>query len=161
MLIALDGRPILVRVDRVPKLLAKRLVPLRSHRARSGIHRIRRLVAEGLAGLGLDLRFELVDGALTGGRGGAAIRTTNVNTMSDRPALSVRDVLGDLASKGLTGDGRVGLGRIRLERLLGCGQNEVRCEILCGRKHVAGRDLPTSVLDFWKDMLIEADCVMG
>jgi hypothetical protein len=24
-----------------------------------------------------------------------------------------------------------------------------------------GRDLPTSVLDFWNDMLIEADCVIG
>jgi hypothetical protein len=72
--VALDSRPILVRVDRVPKLLAKRLVALRVHRARSGIHRIRRLVAEGLAGLGLDLRLELVDGALTGGRGGAAMK---------------------------------------------------------------------------------------
>jgi hypothetical protein len=129
MLVALDSRPILVRVDRIAELLTKRLVALRSHRARSGIHRIRRLVTEGLAGPGLDLRLELVDGTLTGGRGGAVIRTTSVDTMSDRPALSVRDVLGDIASKGLTGDGRVGLGRIRLERLLGCGQKEVRCEI--------------------------------
>lgn len=89
MLVALDSRPILVRVDRIAKLLAKRLVAVRSHRARSGIHRIRRLVAEGLAGLGLDLRLELVDGALTGGRGDAAIETIDVNSMSDRPALNV------------------------------------------------------------------------
>lgn len=67
MLVALDGGPILVRVDRIAKLLTKRLVALRSHSARSGTHRIRRLVAEGLAGLGSDLRLELVDGTLTGG----------------------------------------------------------------------------------------------
>jgi hypothetical protein len=83
MLIALDGRPILVRVDRIAKLLAKRLVALRGHRARSGIHRIRRLVAEGLAGLGLDLRLELVNGTLTGGRGGAAIETIDVSSTND------------------------------------------------------------------------------
>lgn len=78
-----------------------------------------------------------------------------------RPVFKVWDPLGNLASEGLTGDSRIGLGRIRLERLLGCGQNEVRCEISSGRKHVAGRDLPTSVLDFWKDMLIEYDRVMN
>jgi hypothetical protein len=79
MLVALDSRPILVRVDRIAELLTKRLVALRSHRARSGIHRIRRLVTEGLAGPGLDLRLELVDGTLTGGRGGAGVRTNNVS----------------------------------------------------------------------------------
>jgi hypothetical protein len=33
--------------------------------------------------------LELVDGALTGGRGDAAIETIDVNSMSDRPALNV------------------------------------------------------------------------
>lgn len=67
VLVALDGSPVLVRIDRISKLLAERLVVLRGHRARSCIHRIRRLVTESLAGLGLDLRLELVDGTLTGG----------------------------------------------------------------------------------------------
>jgi hypothetical protein len=89
MLVALDSRPILVRVDRIAKLLTKRLVALRSHRARSGIHHIGRLVAEGLAGLGLDLRLELVDGTLTGGRGGATRRTIDVSSRYDRRTMRV------------------------------------------------------------------------